>query len=435
MGSSYSRNNHSNNRRNIVQRTNENRKNAEKRQENETKNTLQDEMPHDEKQRENGYENAHSIILEGQDWKKDRKDNGENITFPDKNEADNRLVELKKKGRWKDYQIRSSDDKKTWWLEMANPQRIFRVAWTIDDGPHGVLTDEMKSEGLNGLKQVTWYIQRNKLYGKEAAFKKLKAIQDKGGEIAIHSFHPTQDHATWFPVAAKANTSKAYSTPYEGKSENVITKDLGDFNSELKRYGIKVKFVRLPGGLTSELEVYAKTLGLTDAEKIRKIKKSIVAKEDVSSYGKEAIQMQNDFNTLKAKLSELDLLEWSGTFDPLIITTNSWQAETSGVKSRDDSTTHKISLGASEPGSKTDPKQAGIYERKLDQMEKENKSSASLVILAHDSSTADAKAVAEDKKEMERLAEIRGVVIKYETMSSLFKDVTGNDAANYDVKY
>ena len=68
-------------------------------------------------------------------------------------------------------------------------------------------------------------------------------------------------------------------------------------------------------------------------------------------------------------------------------------------------------------------------------MENKNLSSGSLVILAYDSSQADAKAVAQDKKEIERLSEIRGVVVGYHTMSSLFQNVTGKDPEKLDVKY
>jgi hypothetical protein len=368
-------------------------------------------------------------------WERDRNDDGTNITRTSEAEAKQRQTELEKKGRWGKYRIVSSDDKKTWWVEVANPQRIFRVAWTIDDGPQGTNTEAMKTEGLGGLKNVTWYVQRDRIDGKDAEFKKLKALQDGGGEIAIHSFHPSVDHSTWFPVSGSALTEKqkkVYGTPYAGQTEDVIMGDLTSFYKELSNYGIKVKFVRLPGGLTSELSLYAKTLGVQDAETIKTIKKKILANEDVSHDGTAAIQIQKDFQTIKKKLAELDLLEWSGTVDPLAIEGQSWQSETSGQAGRADSTTKKTSKGAQ---GTTLPGDAGIFENKLNELEAQNRVSGSLVILTHDNSTADASAVAEDKKEMERLADIRGVTIEYHTMSSLFGKVTGKDASNYDVQY
>ena len=68
-------------------------------------------------------------------------------------------------------------------------------------------------------------------------------------------------------------------------------------------------------------------------------------------------------------------------------------------------------------------------------MEQINQNVDSLAILAHDKYLVDAKAVAQDKKEIERLSEIRGVVVGYYTMSSLFQNVTGKDPEKLDVKY
>lgn len=363
-------------------------------------------------------------------WKKDRKDDGTELSYSTEAEAQLRLTDLEKKGRWKEYAIKSSADKKKWWIEMNGPQRIFRIAWTIDDGPQGSNTEKMKTVGLGGEKNVTWYIQRNKIYGKPKMYTDLKTIQDNGGEIAIHSFHPTAEHSTWFPIAEKYNPG-AYSTPYEGKKEAVIMADLESFYKELKGYGIRVKFVRLPGGLYSELIAYAKTKGITDKTKNDPIVRAIIAGKDISSFNEPAAaEIKTDFDAMKSKLSDLDLLEWQGTTDPNFIGTMSWQSETSGVAARSDNTTKLIA-----PAAKTTVSEAGKFEKKLDSMEAKNEKEGSLVILAHDSSTADADAVAQDKKEIERLSEIRGVTVENHTMSSLFNAVTKKDINSFDVQY
>lgn len=112
--------------------------------------------------------------------------------------------------------------------------------------------------------RATWYVvYSNILNDKEGYLKALKARQDAGGEIAIHSPHPKIDHMNWFPATRKgtekgerSKTEDAKGGHYRYNSVEDTMKDLTAFQKLLTGYGIKTKFVRLPGGLVSELAEY-----------------------------------------------------------------------------------------------------------------------------------------------------------------------------------
>lgn len=302
--------------------------------------------------------------------------------------------------------------------------KIMYVAWTIDDGPFGNTTELMKTKGLEGVKNVTWYIQRWRMGSGDAKYNEMKSIQDAGGEIAIHSFHPTSDHVPWFPLTKGA---KAYTFPYAGQDQSVLMADLKSFHAKLETYGIKPKFARLPGGLTSELYTYATNQGY-GSEDAKKIRTSVLEGKDVSSFGEKAVQIQKDYKLLKSTLSELDLLLWGGGMVPEQIKGQSWEAETSGSPYRTDNATKKVSSQRS--GKETNP---GVFERRIAGMGDGEK--RSLVVLAHDTLAADSDAVLQDKKEMERIAKDQGIRIEYVTMSTLFEHNTGENTESYDVNY
>ncbi len=371
--------------------------------------------------------------------------------------------------------------------------KIMRVAWTIDDGPSGTNTEKMRgitkeNTGVQGLKNVTWYVQRNKLKT-DNDYKLVKDRQDEGGEIAIHSFSPEEDHSTWFPISAKAvtftsqtdptKTSKPYGTPYEGKTEGDIIKDLTTFKEDLEKRLFRVRFVRLPGGLISELFAYAKTLELTGekkdiepilmsilqgkdypknafdfgleqkpepdkkagtkAEQEQKAKAEEKRKQEIRDGRKTAANLiKKDFQILKAGLNALNLIEWSGSDDPNILERQSWQSETSGVAGRNDNTTKVVSEARKDPKKKDNNLAEanagkGVFEKKIAGMKPGE--ARSLVILAHDSSAEDANAVKADMDEMERVAKAEHIKIEYHTMSSLFQNVTKQDLKTFKVQY
>lgn len=299
-------------------------------------------------------------------------------------------------------------------------KKIVRIAWTIDDGPQKETQSMLSAKGLGDIKSVTWYVQRNRIRTKD--YDLLRSIQKEGGEIAIHSFHPTADHAAWFPIANQG--SGAYSFPYAAKTQEEIMQDLASFVKDLKDKGITAKFVRLPGGLFSELKLYAKSLGIKDssavAEKIRK-------GEDVSGFGDKAKCLERDYRIMKEHLSKLDLILWGGGTSATEIKPQSWTAESSGVAARTDNVTSHVS------DARKGLEKGGVFERLVAEM-KEG-ATESMVILAHDSNTKDVAEVNSDINQIESFASKNGVKIEYYTMSELFKVNTGHDPLIFDLNY
>ena len=319
-------------------------------------------------------------------------------------------------------------------------EKVLMVAWTIDDGPRGTKTKKMMAEGLGGIKAATWYIQySNMANGWDKKVARLKEVQEQGGEIAIHSFLPNHDHHTWFPIRG---SHPAYSTPYADASQDRIIADLTSFKGKLNEAGIRAKFVRLPGGLVSELVFYLKSLGVKNDR--FKLARKIIAGEPL--HGNPAAEkVAQDYNTLKAGLSSLDLALWGGSSnwldldtDPGKISSQSWTAESSGVGARNDNATKRIHPTRQ---GKNKPKDA-IFERIVNG-KWEAGVSKGMVILAHDTTDGtgrnkqlnDVEAVKADRLEMEHVAKQNGIRIEYHTMSSLFNAVTGENIDTYDVNY
>lgn len=298
------------------------------------------------------------------------------------------------------------------------------VAWTFDDGPNKTNTPEM-DKAMDGDRSTWYVVYSNILKDKENYLKALKARQDAGGEIAIHSPHPKIDHMNWFPATRKATkdgesskTEDAKGGHYGYNSVEDTMKGLGEFKKLLTKYGIKTKFVRLPGGLVSELAEYARTLGFGKTSGIV-AREVIKGKEYSKTYGGSKANydtIAKDFKTFKTGLNKLGLLAWGGAAKPLTIPTQTWEAESSGGK---------LSNNAPEKMSTL-----------IGSIAKEQKD-RSLVILAHDTSPENVKAVDKAKAAAENKAKSDSakVLIKYHTMSSLFQQVTGENPETLNVDY
>jgi hypothetical protein len=408
-------------------------------------------------------------------WQKDTGTEEKDLYFDTEKEANERRQKMHTENPAKQLRVVpfTLSDKTTvkWKVEKRDGftiagdptgEKIMRVAWTIDDGPsatRGMMrgTTEVspgKTSGLKGLTNVTWYIQRKQVEDAKDGYEELLARQNEGGEIAIHSFSKTQNHAAWFGLDNAHNPYHAYGTPYAvnsstdfGTHETNILKDLAEFKSDLSKHQINTHFVRLPGGLTSELYRYGQTLRdsiyklpankiIVSDDDIKKIGDNIIAGSAPtdgitnvnSGHTKIANQVMADYEVFKDKLSALDLMEWSGSDDPQIIEKQSWQSETSGDAARNDNTTKKVS-----DARKAVQTSAGVFEKKIDGMKPGDQ--RSLVVLAHETTKPDALAVEEDMAEMERLAKENKIKLEYHTMSSLLYYVTGQDVEKIDVNY
>lgn len=128
-------------------------------------------------------------------------------------------------------------------LQPKTPNKIIRIAWTLDDGPTK-FTAHMR-ERL-GPRRGTWYIVRDRLPrdGKKLRdeLASMKRLQDEGHEYGIHSFHPKLNHVAWFPIELKGAVAKGYDRV------DAAMADLRQFVGLLRNHGLQITFIRLPGG-------------------------------------------------------------------------------------------------------------------------------------------------------------------------------------------
>jgi len=313
------------------------------------------------------------------------------------------------------------------------------VAWSIDDGPRGKVTEKMKKEGMGGIPQATWFIQYHNI--KTEDWENMRNIQSAGGEVAIHSFYEDDDHAAWFPKVK----GPAYGSLHIEDSMATRMEMLKAFAKKLSDEKIFPKFVRLPGGLVSELENYTTQVGFKTAD-ASAIANAIIGGKDVTSYGAEAEKIAADFAFLKKSLNELNLLLWgsgdlSVNTNPTAIGRQEWTAETSGASGRHDYTTDVV-----DPSSKTQSNTKllgghGSFEKLIATLKPGDV--RGMVVLTHDTLTQksgekgqdDVRAVKEDREHMEKTCAEKAIVLEYHTMSSLFTEVTGKDISTYKAEY
>ncbi len=291
----------------------------------------------------------------------------------------------------------------------ATSDKIIRIAWTFDDGPHPQ-TDPMRQmmEG-KGITATTWFVQYNRIKrDRDASVDKMLEIQKRGGEIGLHAMHPSKDHVAWFPMIDH--------TSYDNM--DTAMRDLGSFNDFLIERGLRVNFVRLPYGLHSELVSYLEQVGYNGD--VGQTVGDIIAGKSV--HGK-AQAVKVDYDKMQAVLKLLGLHLWggSGAGNPETASI-SWQAESSGHMNRtDDITLHVSRERQNHPNQARD--KPGRFERTMETVTLNQP--ASLIILAHDISPEDVAEVEKDVETMEAYSKRRGVRIEYHTLSGLYTILRG----------
>ena len=324
-------------------------------------------------------------------------------------------------------------------------RKTILIAWSFDDGPHPVYTDQLNLD--LGINNVTWFIVKknmrtdNKWHQNVLRYKKFQAA---GGEIGLHAQHVKWDHPIWFP--AKKGTVDYKDYCYD--SIETAMADLKSFKEELEKEGIKTKFTRLPGGLISQLQAYAIHFGLRKNGG-NAAADAVLKGESFGSLGlngspaelqalKTGFQkIASDFATLKASLKDMGLLLW-GNGDGSKISRESWEAQSSGTLKLDDNITRSVTLkkarekkALKETGR---PHRAGRFERLAGQV-REGESTRSFIVLSHDTHKVYYEEILKDRDVMEAYAEKKGIKIEYVTMSTLFKRVTGKDASTFKPDY
>jgi hypothetical protein len=200
-------------------------------------------------------------------------------------------------------------------------------------------------------------------------------------------------------------------------------KDLREFNDILSAAGIRVHFVRLPGGVHSELMNYLAKLGMDNKELRNRVARDIIAGHPVPPITKsvdEAERVKMDFEFMKSELAALGLHEWGGAGrGKPEVGAQGWEAE------------------SEPPGTNLTDDIIKTFRKTVDVTARDGQW-RSLVILAHDTAVkgerlkADAPAqrvmkVGQDLKEMENYASDKGVRIEYSRMSDLYRVVRGEE--------
>ncbi|MEO1050805.1 MAG: hypothetical protein AAFX87_09265 [Bacteroidota bacterium] len=319
-------------------------------------------------------------------------------------------------------------------------KKTILIAWSFDDGPvpkTDVLHDRIK------LNNVTWFIVKSNMLRKNGGWKenvkRYQEFQKSGGEIGIHAQHEDIDHIVWFP----ASEGTKYPTY---PSVQQAMKEVRAFKKKLNDDEIYPKFVRLPGGLASQLEYYAIHFGFKGPD-IRLVRNGIlngrsfeeIAPKLSKKYGQlDSLKLgyatiAKDYQHFKSSLKNMNLLLWGGSSDPNKISAVSWNTESSGDLSLNDTVTGHVSyLNQREKGYM---KYAAKFEKMADEI-KEGET-RSLVILAHDTSDIHINEILEDKKRMEEYAAKPDVKVRieYVTMSTLFNRITNENVETFTPKY
>jgi Polysaccharide deacetylase len=282
----------------------------------------------------------------------------------------------------------------------TDSKKIVRIGWSFDDGPDefaAAMEAKLRpKDAIGGRILGTWFVMRDKMeaIGWDKAVALLKRKQDEGHEIAIHSMDPDKDrkgrsHVRWFP--RKPSDPKHPVYWYESIEAGLA--DLKLFRDALEKEGIKVRFVRLPAGLHTELMNYLEKLGVANADRVAH---DIFEGKPVPTDAK---PVADAYATLKRGLEDLGLSAWGGgkAKEPDIV---GWEAESAPAGS-----------------GLTDNVRAKF--KGVVNLAAADGKPHSLVILAHDTSSASAEKIGADIVEMEAYAEKMGVRVEYETMGRL----------------
>ena len=228
--------------------------------------------------------------------------------------------------------------------------------------------------------------------------------------------------------------------------------DLKSFKEELEKEGINTKFTRLPGGLISQLQAYAKHFGLRKNGG-RAAAKAVLNGHSFDSLGLNGSPAElqalktgfnkivSDFATMKASLKDMGILLWGNPKDDKgrsisegsEISRLSWNAECSGTLALNDTVTYAVSL-ESRRGSNYARKYAGLFEKDIAKIMKDGET-RSLLVLSHDTKMAYYKEILRDRDVMEAHAQKKRIKIEYVTMSTLFNRVTGKNALTFKPDY
>jgi hypothetical protein len=250
-------------------------------------------------------------------------------------------------------------------------------------------------------RAATWFIMSNQLgsgTARTSSISQLVSRQNAGDEIGIHSMHPTTAHAAWFPINLGTSVPKAYNT-----TQAAMT-DLTAFTGELRTAGLRVHFGRMPGGELSEVKKYIEQEGGSTSTSNAAARALLSGATPVA--GTPAV-VTTDVALVMSTLSTLNLHLWGGSATGPEVTSNTWEAESSGVPARTNDVVRRFTnvVDALANGTRTRP--------------------GSFIILAHDTTQADVTEAGANIAAMENYATSNGVRVEYYRMGDLYQIVRG----------
>jgi peptidoglycan/xylan/chitin deacetylase (PgdA/CDA1 family) len=291
-------------------------------------------------------------------------------------------------------------------------KKIVYISWTFDDGPSSVTEDMEKKAPVPG----TWFIMRDRIGAGDLA--KLKTKQDGGQEFGIHGVHPTKNHVEWFPGPGDG---------HYGDIRTAIT-DLEAFLADVRKAGIAIRFVRVPGGLESEIQNYLAFLGV-EAARAGPVAKAIVKglpipKDPKASAGAGADAGVKQDDSVAINKVKADYLFMQQKLGSLRVQEVDWEAESEPLEVAADPAKNKKGLTNDV---------IKRFNKVVDATAKDG-GPHSLIILAHDTLIASetgkggkrSQKVAQDMPAMEGYAKAQGVRVEYYTMSDLMAKQANN---------
>jgi len=178
--------------------------------------------------------------------------------------------------------------------------------------------------------------------------------------------------------------------------------DLTSFTGELRTAGLNVHFGRMPGGEYSEVKKYVEqeggSSGISD-QATRALLGGTPAPQGTPAV------VSTDVALVMSTLKTLNLHLWGGSATGAEVTSNTWEAESSGVPARTNDVVTRFTKVVDKlaDGSRTTP--------------------GSFIILAHDTTKDDVTKAGANIKEMEDYAVGKGVRVEYYRMGDLYQIV------------
>ena len=325
-----------------------------------------------------------------------------------------------------------------------NTNKIY-IALTIDDGPRKSVTRKFR-EFLNCNEiPATWYIVRSNIEEDlgEEYYETLKEMQSEGHEIAIHEAFPAAEKHNTSILSQKMdnpehiNTFPSSNTLYPVFYNNVEdwAAHLVEFKTLLVNKGIKANFLRMPGGIGSQLDSMIIKMGIKNIDRKQMtdyLSKNKVERDKIirTEKDKSNVDIYKKLNAFAKGIEDSGLKLWGGQS----IRNDSLQKSLTNIDG--ESWTSKIEIRQEKNSDAYDDLTKKVLDRlpRLGRFDSEGKIIKKtrypyMVILTHDNSKAEFELLkVELKKISDKIIEFTNgkACAEFVTMSRLYELVALN---------